>query len=172
MFDNAATHFVPLLGGGDLPIFSLSKGNLTMKNVKFTTKIAAFAVMGAALSMAPAMAQTTAPATPPVEAPATPPVQAPVTPELPADAVSVKGKVAAVSAEGSYTLSVSTVDGAARDIAVDASAAADSGTFAVGDEVLVTGTLDAQQTKLTAISIVKADAVDMPAEKPAAEPMN
>ncbi|ESQ77952.1 hypothetical protein [Asticcacaulis sp. YBE204] len=153
-----------------------------MKSFKLSTRIAAFAIAGAALSMTPALAQTTTPAPDaPVAAPAT---------EAPAEgAVSLTGKIAAAGEKaGTFTLKVGEAD-AVKDIAVDASAATSDGQpFAIGDEVTVTGTLSADETSLKASSLAKtaaptdtaAPATDAPApatddaakpaEKPAKEP--
>lgn len=137
------------------------------------SKIAIVTAFGAALAFGPAMAQdtntdATTPALPGAEA-TTP------APEAEANgAVSVTGTVAAVEANGAYTVTVPTQSGSVRDIAVDASAAAAAETLSVGDEVTIVGTLDAEQTKLTATSITKAAneeaapaAPGAPAEQPA-----
>jgi|GEM_PF-6193809 len=119
------------------------------------SKMALISAFGAALAFAPAMAQEATDAA----APAAPAEQA-QTPAPAAEAngaVSVTGTVAAVEANGAYTVTVPTQSGSVRDIAVDASAAAAEG-LAVGDQVTIVGTLDAEQTKLTASSITKAAA--------------
>lgn len=129
------------------------------------SKIAIVAAFGAALAFAPAMAQDTdaaAPAEPTAEA-TTP------APEAEANnAVSVTGTVAAVEANGAYTVTVPTQSGSVRDIAVDASAAAAAETLSVGDQVTIVGTLDAEQTKLTASSITKAASEEAAPAEPAA----
>jgi hypothetical protein len=135
-----------------------------MKNA--TSKFAVVALLGA-FAAAPVLAQdATMPATPPTTAtpstsmPATPPAtpEAATTAEPAADAVRVTGIVAEAAGDGkSYSVEVATQSGKSRPIAVDASAV--TGTpFAVGDTVSITGTLDADQTKLTASAITKADA--------------
>ncbi|GGZ43353.1 hypothetical protein [Asticcacaulis endophyticus] len=123
-----------------------------------TSKIAVAALLGAFVA-APVMAQeATMPATPPTTAtPATTP-EAATTAEPAADAVRVTGTVAEAAGDGkSYSVEVVTQSGKSRPIAVDASAVTGA-PFAVGDTVSITGTLDADQTKLTASAITKADA--------------
>lgn len=133
------------------------------------SKIAIVSAFGAALAFGPAMAQdattdAAAPAMPGAEA--TTPAPAPEAQAT--DAVSVTGTVAAVEANGAYTVTVPTQSGSVRDIAVDASAVSAAETLAVGDEVTIVGTLDAEQTKLTASSITKAAAEDAAPAAPAA----
>ncbi|OYW80012.1 MAG: hypothetical protein B7Z26_07125 [Asticcacaulis sp. 32-58-5] len=129
-------------------------------------KIAVVALLGA-FAAAPVLAQdATMPATPPTTAtpstsmpsnPATP--EAATTAEPAADAVRVTGTVAEAAGDGkSYSVEVATQSGKTRPIAVDASAVTGGETFAVGDTVSIVGTLDADQTKLTASAITKADA--------------
>ncbi|MDC7684908.1 hypothetical protein PQU92_16615 [Asticcacaulis sp. BYS171W] len=150
-----------------------------MKSFKLSTRIAAFAIAGAALSMTPALAQTT----PSTDAPA---AEAPLKDAPAAGAVSLTGKIAAAGEKaGTFTLKVGEAD-AVKDIAVDASAATSDGQpFAIGDEVTVTGTLSADETSLKASSLAKTNAdkaapatdtpatgtdAAVPAEKPAKEP--
>ncbi|MFT4090995.1 MAG: hypothetical protein QM645_09710 [Asticcacaulis sp.] len=130
------------------------------------SKIALVSAFGAALAFSPAMAQDAA-----APAEATAEATAPAAPEAEAsNAVSVTGTVAAVEANGSYTVTVPTQSGSVRDIAVDASAAAAAETLSVGDEVTIVGTLDAEQTKLTASSITKAAAEEAAPAAPAEQP--
>lgn len=139
-----------------------------MKSFKLSTRIAAFALAGAALSMTPALAQTTPSTDAPVEAPATTPAEG---------AVSLTGKIAAAGEKaGTFTLKVGEAD-SVKDISVDASAATSDGQpFAIGDEVTVTGTLSADETSLKAATLAKtstdatdaaAPATDAPAPKDA-----
>lgn len=110
------------------------------------SKIALVSAFGAALAFAPAMAQD-------ATDPAQPGATAGAADQAASGAVSVTGTVASVEDNGSYRVTVPTQSGSVRDIAVDASAASGAETFSVGDQVTVIGTLDAEQTQLTATSI-------------------
>ncbi|BEV12724.1 hypothetical protein ATDW_32200 [Asticcacaulis sp. DW145] len=131
-----------------------------MTRFNLTTKIAAFAIAGAALSMTPALAQT---------APST---DATATAEAPAASTTLTGKIAAAGEKaGTFTLKVGEAP-AAKEIAVDASAATSDGQpFAIGDEVTVTGTLSADQMALKASSLAKsgAAATSAPADSSGAQ---
>ncbi|UDF04541.1 hypothetical protein [Asticcacaulis sp. AND118] len=118
-----------------------------MKRFNLSTKIAAFAIAGAAFSMTPALAQDAA-------APAT---AAPA--EAPAAATTLTGKIAAAGEKaGTFTLQVGEAP-SIKEVSVDASAATSDGQpFAIGDEVTVTGTLSADQSALTATSLAKSGA--------------
>lgn len=141
-----------------------------MTRFNLTTKIAAFAIAGAALSITPALAQT-APSTsqPSTSMPST---DTTATAEAPAASTTLTGKIAAAGQKaGTFTLQVGEAP-SAKEIAVDASAATSDGQpFAIGDEVTVTGTLSADQTALKASTLAKsgASATSAPADSSASD---
>ncbi|MCA1934188.1 MAG: hypothetical protein LDL37_01975 [Asticcacaulis sp.] len=136
-----------------------------MTRFNLTTKIAAFAIAGAALSITPALAQTT----PSTSQPST---DTTATAEAPAASTTLTGKIAAAGQKaGTFTLQVGEAP-SAKEIAVDASAATSDGQpFAIGDEVTVTGTLSADQTALKASTLAKsgASATSAPADSSASD---
>ncbi|ADU15105.1 hypothetical protein [Asticcacaulis excentricus] len=136
-----------------------------MTRFNLTTKIAAFAIASAAVSITPALAQT-APST------TQPSTDATATAEAPAASTTLTGKIAAAGQKaGTFTLQVGEAP-SAKEIAVDASAATSDGQpFAIGDEVTVTGTLSADQTALKASTLAKsgAAATSAPADSSASD---
>jgi len=123
-----------------------------MTNKALMTRIAAFAIAGAAVCVTPVLAQTEPSAAPQASA------------EAPANAVQLTGKIAAAGqAPGTFTLEVGEAP-AVKSIAVDASAATSDGQpFAIGDTVTVTGELSADQTALKASAMAKNGATAEPA---------